>query len=200
MPSAFKGGAMAERLHAMLTWMISPRTMRRREAGFTMTEMMVTVGIISIVAAIAIPTMSRDRKQNEGRKYTQEVTKLLQRVRYQAIAERQNYQVNFYSNRIEVSTYPALALVKTLRPPPGVTTIDVIAAMPSTSYLTTTATRYLIFTSLGGMVYNTTTLTTVTNSSVWTRNTNLPANHPFYQSRIDITALTGFVTSIERWN
>ncbi len=191
---------MAGRLQGIWKRMTSPRKMRRREAGLTLTELMVTVVIVGIVSAVAIPSMSKDRKQNEGRKYMQEATKLLQRVRYQAIAERQSYAVRVFSDRLDVCTYPAWAIVKTLRVPPGVTNFDWLPTLPGSQVIGPSTYRFMILTSLGSMVYNTTVLTTVTNASLWTRNTNLPANHPYYQARIDVTALTGFVTSLDRWN
>jgi prepilin-type N-terminal cleavage/methylation domain-containing protein len=74
-----------------------------RQAGFSLIEMLLVVGILGIVAAIAIPVSSTFIKQSQADGATSVALNALQDARERAIAERRNIQVNFVPpNRIRI--------------------------------------------------------------------------------------------------
>lgn len=73
------------------------RSDRRREAGFTLTELMVVVVIIALLALIAIPSLSRDSNKANFAQFSNEVFQTLQKARMEAISSRENRRVRFGS-------------------------------------------------------------------------------------------------------
>lgn len=74
-----------------------------RQAGFSLIEMLLVVGILGVVAAIAIPVSSTFVRQSQADGATTVALNALQDARERAIAERRNIQVNFVPpNRIRI--------------------------------------------------------------------------------------------------
>lgn len=69
-----------------------------RERGFTMLELLVTMLVIAILSAIAVPNMSRIVWRNKLGTSTSSVTTSLYLARMKAINEGEDYGVEFYSD------------------------------------------------------------------------------------------------------
>lgn len=74
---------------------------RRAEAGFTITELMVVVVILSLLAAVSTPLFTRDNKAAKGRAWRDIVAQTLQRARFQAMGDRVPVHVLLYRGLIE---------------------------------------------------------------------------------------------------
>lgn len=77
-------------------------TVRKRDAGFTLTELMMVVVILSLLAAISTPLFTRDNNARKGRDWSKMVAQLLQRARFQALGDRANIHVLFYRTRVDM--------------------------------------------------------------------------------------------------
>jgi prepilin-type N-terminal cleavage/methylation domain-containing protein len=181
----------------------------KKQAGFTLTEMMVVVVILGLLAAASLSTLTKDTTASKGRNFAREIAQTLQSSRFQAMSERTNIHVQFYRTRVDViredppGTY---TLLNTLRSPSpdGVVTVAIwdamaTAATPPTGQSTNLTVppgnpsppndpNDIIFTPLGGTL----------NQISWTvyiRNEHLPSTHPDAAFALNITGLTGFVTT-----
>jgi prepilin-type N-terminal cleavage/methylation domain-containing protein len=75
---------------------------RKLNAGFTLTEMMVVVVILSILAALSIPLFTHDNNARKGRDWAKTVAQLLQRARFQAMGDRADIHVLLYRTRVDM--------------------------------------------------------------------------------------------------
>jgi len=75
---------------------------RKADAGFTLTETMVVVVILSLLAAISTPLFTHDNNARKGRGFANIVTQILQRGRFQAIGDRSPVHVMFWRTHIEM--------------------------------------------------------------------------------------------------
>jgi prepilin-type N-terminal cleavage/methylation domain-containing protein len=182
---------------------------RRHQAGFTLTEMMIVVVILGLLAAVSMPMFGRDNAARKGRDYVRQVAQVIQRARFQAMSDRRNMHVQFYRARVDVyaedppGTY---ALLSSL-PSPVDATAETVAiwdllpaasAAPSAQSTNLTGAvanpsppgdaNDLIFTPLGGTQDN-------GSYTVYIRNELLPAGHPDAGFSVTITGLTGYVST-----
>ncbi|MGD0837383.1 MAG: type II secretion system protein [Polyangia bacterium] len=188
--------------------MLSRPRRERREAGFTLTETMVVVVILGLLAAVATPLLSRDNRARRGRDWAKVVAQTLQRARYQAMADRATVHVLIYRSRIDVyeqATPTPLLLSSTPGPlAAGTQTVAIWNAVensatpPTAAVLVDSTTppsfspalpaNDIAFSALGS---------TSDNGSWWIyiRNELLPSGHPDASFLVTVQGLTGFVTA-----
>lgn len=195
---------------------------RKVDAGFTLTEMMVVVVILSLLAALSTPLFTSDNKARKGRAWSDIIAQTLQRARFQAMGDRTPIHVLFYRTRIDTwaeippvppATDPTFTLLSQLAAPwpDGDRTVAIWDARSTgpgdpptaqnTSQIDTTvkpggstvkALREIVFTSLGSTTGN-------ANWRVYIRNELLPRIHPDASFVVNVGGLTGFVSANDRW-
>jgi prepilin-type N-terminal cleavage/methylation domain-containing protein len=185
------------------------------QAGFTLTELMVVVGIIGVLAALASPYLAKDRKANLGAAFGAQLVRELQRVRVQALAERLPIRAFIYRDRVELRSWvpgarpgdPPRAAVLTdpvLRTIPaskGVDVYDVLTTSspaPGAVVLTSSAAVQIDFNAQGQMQF--VGQAPMTPAFVFIQNSNVRTNHPDAYLRVDIRSLTGYVALRTGWN
>ena len=201
-------------------------TVRKHDAGFTITELMVVVVIISLLAAVSTPLFSRDNNARKGRDWAKVVAQLLQRARFQAMGDRADIHVLLYRGHVDTwrkeqtGKYTLLSSVQgpaaydtttttktvaiwealvndltTLPTGPNVPTGATLAESPAPTTLP--AGHDIVFTSVGSATTSTDTTTPVT-WRIFLRNELLPSGHPDSSFVINVTGLTGFITSNDK--
>jgi prepilin-type N-terminal cleavage/methylation domain-containing protein len=192
-------------------------SVRKRDAGFTLTELMVVVVIILLLAAVSTPLFSRDNSARKGRDWAKIVAQILQRARFQAMGDRANIHVVLSRTQVDMfredspSTYTLLS--STVGPvAAGNQTVAIwdakvndLVSLPGaqvlptegTTALTSPGTNDIVFTSLGSA----TTAADKTTPATWRvylRNELLPSIHPDASFVITVTGLTGFISSNDK--
>ena len=185
---------------------------RDKEAGFTLTEVMVVVVILSLLAAISTPLFTRDNNARRGRDWAKVVAQTLQRARFQAMGDRANIHVLLYRTRMDLyreepppAASGTFTLLSSINGPTADATATVaiwdartdgtiptgknalMSAAPAAP-TTTPAANEIIFTSLGGTLNN-------SNWQVFIRNEILPSAHPDASFSVTVGGLTGFISS-----
>lgn len=182
-------------------------TGRRTQAGFTLTETMVVVVILSILAALSTPLFSRDNTARKGRDWAKIVAQTLQKARFQALGDRTTMHVLFYRSHVDIyrqATPSPILLTSTPGPTAaGDKTVAIWAVQksgpaPAAAVLTDTATppsftpalpdNDIAFSLLGSTTDN-------SNWSIYIRNELLPPGHPDASFLITISGLTGYISS-----
>lgn len=186
-------------------------TVRKRDAGFTLTELMVVVVIISLLAAVSTPLFSRDNNARKGRDWAKMVAQLLQRARFQAMGDRANIHVLLYRTHVDMyreETTGAFTLLSSTSGPAaegdGTVAIwdartDGTQPMGRNTTLSADPTpptspapaNDIIFTSLGSTA-------NTANWRVFLRNELLQSGHPDASFVINIGGLTGFISSHDK--
>ncbi|WP_347453514.1 GspH/FimT family pseudopilin [Acinetobacter thermotolerans] len=69
----------------------------RRQNGFTLIELMVTIGVLAIVATLAAPSFGNLMNQQNLKKSTNELIGVLQQARSKAVLERRDIKVELQS-------------------------------------------------------------------------------------------------------
>jgi len=185
------------------------KTKRETESGFSLTELMIVVVILGLLAAVSMPMFGKDNTARKGRDFVRQVAQVVQRARFQAMSDRKNMHVQFYRSRVDVyaedpaGTYVMLSSLSS--PIDSATqTLAIWDLLPTgstaptgqSSHLTgaranpsaTNDPNDLVLTPLGGTL----------NNGSWTiyiRNELLTAGHPDAGFAIKVTGLTGYVST-----
>ncbi len=188
---------------------------RRDDAGFTITELMVVVVILSLLAALSTPMFTRDNKAAKGRGWANIVAQTLQRARFLAMGDRANVHVLLYRTRIDVyraepgGTFtrisstpgPAAAADQTVAiwaavegtgaQPTGQAPEDKPTTVKDAANANVDAIEEVVFTPLSS--------TRDTKSwHVYIRNELLPSGHPEASFVVNVGGLTGFVSANDK--
>ena len=194
---------------------------RKTDAGFTLTEVMVVVVILSLLAALSTPLFTRDNTARKGRDWAKIVAQMLQRAKFQAMADRANIHLMLYRTHIEMYREeipvpapplpPYTLLGRTPGPyPDGDKTIAIRDACmvrpnipPSAQGASLSAPPtpppHALVPPCGNDIVFTSLGSTAGNNSWWIyiRNELLPSGHPDASFVIRVGGLTGFVSSNE---
>jgi prepilin-type N-terminal cleavage/methylation domain-containing protein len=181
----------------------------RAAGGFTLTELMIVVVILGILSAAAAPSFNKDNRAREGRDFVADVSRELQKCRVEAVSTRLGVRAFVFSDRVELRPWIAGAtagaapiapttvspLLRVLRAPSGVTILGITApglAAPVAGTLTASVHADIDFSNQGAAQFFGQPIPT--GATIFVQNDLLPTNSPDFDFRIDITALTGYVS------
>lgn len=192
-------------------------TVRKGDAGFTLTEAMVVVVILSLLAAISTPLFTRDNNARKVRGWANAVAQTLQRARFQALGDRSSVHVLLYRTRIDMyreetpippSTTTTFTLLSSILGPvaDGSTTVAIWDSLQTTvptgqnTALQATPTEPVVGSPKHNEITFTATGSTLgfTSYRVFIRNELLPSNHPDASFVINVGGLTGYITSNDK--
>jgi prepilin-type N-terminal cleavage/methylation domain-containing protein len=181
-------------------------SVRKTQAGFTLTETMVVVVILGLLAALSTPLLTRDNTARKGRDWSKIVAQTLQRAHFQALGDRTTIHVLLYRTRIDMYRHGTPPVLLSSTPGPVAAadrTVAIWAAnktgtAPTQAELTDSTstpsfspdlpTNDIAFSSLGSTTDN-------SSWSIYIRNELLPANHPDASFLLTVRGLTGFVSA-----
>jgi prepilin-type N-terminal cleavage/methylation domain-containing protein len=190
------------------------RIRRTSDDGFTLTELMVVVVILSLLAALSTPMFGRDNNARKGRDWAKTVAQLLQRARFQAMGDRADIHVLLYRTHVDMyrrepsDTVPPYTLLGSVSgpavdadrtmaiwdarsdgaiPTAQSSTLAAAPALPAS----VTAPNDIVFTSLGSTA-------NTTSWRVYLRNELLHSTHPDASFVINIGGLTGYISTNDK--
>jgi prepilin-type N-terminal cleavage/methylation domain-containing protein len=178
--------------------------------GFTLVELMMVVVIIGVLAALSVPLLTRDNHTNDGRAFTYDVARELQRCRSEAVSSRLAIRAFVYSDRVELRPYKAGAtpgaaptapvdtdpMLRTVPTKNSISVLDVVAptaTAPAAGVLTPTKVALIDFLSTGGAQLVGSAVPT--GATIYIQNSDLPSSSKDFAFRIDVNPLTAFVAA-----
>lgn len=175
---------------------------RNMQAGYTLTEVMIVVVIISILAAVSMPSFTRDSASRRGRDHANILAQALQRTRTDAMASRLVHTIRFCADSVTIlRANPAdpgnLVWVSTIPAPPDLAIWDAgpLIDPPGERNLTSppSGCRDMEMNPLGNALdpFN---RAAMLPWQIYLRNEGLQLNHPDRDFLINVTGLTGFVS------
>jgi type IV fimbrial biogenesis protein FimT len=182
---------------------------RTKDRGFTLTELMIVVVILGLLSATAAPSFNKDNRARQGRDLAADVARELQKSRVEAVSTSLSVRAFVYADRVELRPWLAGPtagaapkaptttdpIARALRAPDGVAFTGVVApgvAAPASGTLSATVHGDIDFSNQG--TAQLVGQPVPTGATIYLQNGRLPANSPDFDFRIDVTALTGYVS------
>jgi prepilin-type N-terminal cleavage/methylation domain-containing protein len=187
---------MAAPLQAQDWEVMSPR--RSRQAGFTITEMMVVLVIIGLLAAVATPSLTRDSTARKGRDFANVVAQGLQRAHFDAMNLRASHIVQLCADSMAVFNlaFSASVPIRSVTAPPGVAIWDATTSLTDPAPTGRLSNCKLIYFNPTGNAGVSTSAADLASWNIYVRNENLVnPNHPDGGFLISVTGLTAFVST-----
>lgn len=193
---------MAAPLQAQDWQVMSPR--RNRQAGFTITELMVVLVIIGVLAAVSAPSFTRDSTARKGRDFANIVAQGLQRAHLDAMNLRATHLVRLCTNSMAIfnQAVSATVPVRSFTAPAGVAIWDATTTSPTPAPTGrglgddgSTNCRLIYFNSMGNAGATSASAANLASWNVYVRNENLKPRHPDGGFFISVTGLTAFVNT-----
>jgi prepilin-type N-terminal cleavage/methylation domain-containing protein len=187
---------MAAPLQAQDWEVMSPR--RSRQAGFTITEMMVVLVIIGLLAAVATPSLTRDSTARRGRDFANVVAQGLQRAHLDAMNLRASHIAQLCADSMAVFNlaFSASVPIRSVTAPPGVAIWDATTSLTDPAPTGRLSSCKLIYFNPTGNAGVSTSAADLASWNIYVRNENLVnPNHPDGGFLISVTGLTAFVST-----